>query len=83
MRKARWFLYIVLFLCSVWVCRMGYGQIAAAHSDPIPDLTTWLPKQEIVRLMRYHGADVLKVTHDEVFISRDSKWIPVMKRQAA
>jgi len=81
MRKARWVLHIVLFLCSIWVCRMGYQQVLAARSDYIPDTTTWLPKQEIVRLMRYHGADGMMVTHDAAYIMRDSAWISVMKRE--
>jgi hypothetical protein len=30
--------------------------------------------------MQYHGTDVLKITRDEVYIFRGSKWIPVLKR---
>jgi len=60
---------------------MGYLQVVRAHSDSIPDLTTWLPKDEIVRLMRYHGADGMMVTPEAAYIMRNSAWIPVLKRQ--
>ena len=81
-RKAGLILYIVLFLCSIWVCGMGYSQVVSVHSEAMPDLTTWLPKQEIERLMRYHGADGMMVTPDAAYIMRDSEWISVLKRQA-
>ncbi|MBP2674093.1 MAG: hypothetical protein H6Q84_933 [Deltaproteobacteria bacterium] len=80
MRRMRWVLYIALFLCTVWVSRMGYRQVLLVQSEKTVDIGTWLPKKEIVRLMRYHGADVMKVTQDEVYIYRDARWIPVRKR---
>jgi len=30
--------------------------------------------------MQYHGAAVLKITQDRVYILRESRWIPVRKR---
>jgi hypothetical protein len=30
--------------------------------------------------MQYHGADVLKIMRDEVYIFRGSKWVPVLRR---
>jgi hypothetical protein len=32
-------------------------------------------------MMRYHGTYGLKVTHDRVYIRRDSRWIEVLKRE--
>ena len=72
--------YFVLSLSAIVVVSMGYGQVMMVRSEVPADSSTWLPKHQILELMRFHGADVLKVTQDEVFISRDSKWIPVMKR---
>ena len=80
MRKTKWILYIALFLCTVWVSVMGYRQVMLAHSENTLDLSTWLPKEEIVRLMRYHGADGMKITPDAAYIFRDAKWIVVLKR---
>ncbi len=82
MRKAKWIrcIYIALFLCTVWVSEMGYRQVTLAHDEQMPDLSTWLPKGEIVRLMRYHGADGMKITPDAAYIYRDAKWIVVLKR---
>lgn len=80
MRKAKRILNIALFLCTAWVSLMGYRQVTLAHSDNSLDLSTWLSKEEIVRLMRYHGADGMKITSDGAYIFRDAKWILVMKR---
>jgi hypothetical protein len=59
---------------------MGYNQVMLGRSEKALDLSTWLPKQQIIQLMRFHGADGLKITQDEVFILRDSRWVPVLKR---
>jgi len=80
MRKAKWILYTVLILGSIWVCGMGYRQVADEPSETLPDLSTWLTKQEIKVLMRYHGADGMMVTPDAAYIMRDSKWIKVFKK---
>jgi hypothetical protein len=73
-------LYTALFLCAAWVSVMAYHQIELTRSDTIDDLSTWLSKKEITHLIRYHGADALKITRDEVYIYRGEKWIPVLKR---
>lgn len=79
-RQIRWILYTALFLCAAWVSYMGHHQVQLARSERTLDLDTWLPKKEIVRLMRYHGTDGMKITQDVVYIHRGAKWIPVMKR---
>ncbi|MBE0604206.1 MAG: hypothetical protein IH611_11370 [Deltaproteobacteria bacterium] len=73
-------LYVALFVGTVWVSRMVYDQIVTARSEKTVDLATWLPKKQITRLMRFHGTDILKITPDEVFIPRGSKWVLVMRR---
>lgn len=80
MEKAKWIVRIVLLLCTAWISVMGYRQVMLARSDKTLDLSTWLPKKEIVRLMRYHGADGMKITREEVYIFRDDKWVLVLKR---
>ncbi|MBP2674092.1 MAG: hypothetical protein H6Q84_932 [Deltaproteobacteria bacterium] len=80
MKSMRYMLYPALFLGGVLVSLMGYDQVMTARSEKTLDRTTWLPKKEIVHLMRLHGTDGLKVTQDEVYILRDSTWIPVRKR---
>jgi len=42
-----------------------------------PNVTSWLTKKGAERLMRYHGAQGLKITENEVFIQRDNRWICV------
>jgi hypothetical protein len=79
-RQVRWIFYTALFVCAAWVSLMGYRQVTLARSEKLHDVSTWVPKTEIVRLMRFHGTDGLKITQDEVFIYRGEKWIPVRKR---
>lgn len=73
-------LYTVLFLCAVWVSHMAYNQIMAIKAERTLDRIDWVSRTQTQRLMRYHGTDALKITKDKVFIWRDSKWIPVLKR---
>jgi hypothetical protein len=80
MRQVGWLLYTAILLCAAWVSLMGYREVVLAQSEKGHDFSTWLPKTEIVKLMRYHGADGLKITQDEVYIYRGEKWIPVRKR---
>ncbi len=61
-------LYVALFVGTLWVSHMGYDQVVNARSEKTLDLATWLPKERINHLMRFHGTDVLKITADEVFI---------------
>ena len=72
--------YLVLLFSAIVVASMGYEQVMVVRSEAPDNLATWLPEQQIKELMRFHGADVMKVTQDEVFIPRDSKWVLVMKR---
>ena len=80
MRALRWVVRVAIFVCAAWVFFMGYRQVLLVRSEQMEDRATWLPKHEIVRLIRYHGADVLKITQDEVYIFRGERWIPVRKR---
>jgi hypothetical protein len=73
-------LFTLLFLCAAGVSLVGYNRLMGTRTAKNLDLTTWLPKKEIVHLMRFHGTEALKITQDEVYIRRNSKWIPVMKR---
>jgi hypothetical protein len=81
-KAARWFLYAALFVGTAGVSLMGYHQVIQVREEKTLDLTTWVPKKRIVQLMQFHGTDGLKVTQDEVFILRDSRWVPVMKRRS-
>ncbi len=40
---------------------------------------SWVSKQRLRSLARYHGTDALKITENEVFIRRGGHWIPVWK----
>ena len=80
LKTAKYMVYIALFLGAAWVSTMGYDQVTAARSERALDPTTWLTRQQIDRLMRFHGTDILKVTPDAVFIPRGADWVPVLQR---
>jgi len=81
MRALRWVVCVAILVCAAWVSFMAYRQVLLVRSEQTEDRSTsWLSKQEIVRLIRYHGTDVLKITQDEVYIYRGERWIPVRKR---
>jgi hypothetical protein len=55
---------------------VGYSRFVI--NNPYP--ATWVPEAQVQQLMEYHGTGVLKITDDEVYVFRNSKWIPVLKR---
>lgn len=82
MRKSHWTirlaLYSVYFLATAWVSLVGFSKLVLYRAE-IAD-RTWVPEMQIRQLMQYHGTGVLKITRDEVFIYRGSRWTPVLKR---
>jgi hypothetical protein len=82
MRNGHWSirfaLYTVLFLCTAWVSLIGLSRFAL-YVGEVSD-RCWVSETQVLHLMEYHGTDVLKITRDEVYIFRGSKWVPVLKR---
>jgi hypothetical protein len=69
----------VVFLLALWLPLLAY-----VHCDGMKEWKSvagsWITGEETRHLMRYHGAAVLKITQDRVYILRESRWIPVRKR---
>ena len=82
MRKSHWTirfaLYTVLFLATAWGTLVGFSRFVL-HMDEL-SARSWVPETQVTQLMEHHGTEVLKITRDAVYILRDSKWIPVLKR---
>jgi len=82
MKKGHWTiriaLYSLFFLCTAWVFLAGISRLVLYQAE-ISD-RTWVPQMQIRQLMEYHGTQVLKITQDEVYIFRGSKWVPVLRR---
>lgn len=74
----RFALYTVLLLATAWASFLGFSRFAL-YLGEISD-RSWVPEAQVQHLMEYHGTDVLKITREEVYIFRGSKWIPVLKR---
>ena len=66
-------------LLALWLPLLAY-----VHRDGTKEwkavAADWVTGEESRKLMRYHGAAVLKITQDRVYIWRESRWIPVRKR---
>lgn len=71
------------FLLALWLPLMAFVHYMEITVGKDLAAAMWITRAESVRLMRYHGTNGLKVTHDRVYIWRDSRWIPVMKRKPA
>jgi hypothetical protein len=67
-------------LFCAWLLVLGYCQLIAIGAVKDRDASTWITYHEIRHLTRFHGTDVLKITEDEVFIRRNHRWLPVLKR---
>ena len=69
----------LVMLLAVWLPLLAY-----VHCDGWKEWRSvagaWITGEETRQLMRYHGASVLKITQDRVYILRESRWIPVRKR---
>jgi hypothetical protein len=66
-------------LVALWLPLLGYVHFVESREwKKVAE--TWVSGEEIRQLMRYHGASVLKITQDRVYILRESRWIPVRKR---
>lgn len=67
------------FLLALWLPLLAY-----VHCDGMKEwksvAASWVTGEETRHLMRFHGAAVLKITQDRVYIWRESRWIPVRKR---
>ena len=73
---AGWTLAILL---ALWLPILAYVHLVGMKEWPRV-AATWVSGEETRRLMRFHGAPVLKITQDQVYIMRQSRWIPVRKR---
>jgi hypothetical protein len=74
----RFGLYSVVFLFAAWASLVGFSRFVM-HMDEISN-RTWVPETQVTQLMQHHGTEVLKITQDKVYIMRDARWIPVLKR---
>lgn len=78
-----WVIVFLGFLLALWLPLMVSVQYLEMKAERDIAKPMWLTRSETLRLMRYHGTLGLKVTEDRVYIWRDSRWIPVLKRGRA
>jgi len=71
--------FTLAFLLAIWIPLVAY--VHYVGSKEWKNLAaSWVSGEERRHLMRYHGADVLKITQERVYIWRESQWITVRKR---
>lgn len=76
-------LVMVGILLALWLPLVAFVHYLEIRTGKDLAASMWITRAESLRMMRYHGTNGLKVTHDRVYIWRDSRWIPVMKRKPA
>ncbi len=76
-------LVMVGILLALWLPLVAFVQYLEITVGKDLAASMWITRAESLRMMRYHGTNGLKVTHDRVYIWRDSRWIPVLKRKPA
>jgi len=71
----------VVILLTLWLPLLAYVHCDGKKMKEWKAVAAnWVTGEESRNLMRYHGAAVLKITQDRVYIWRESRWIPVRKR---
>lgn len=78
-RLAAWAACAIVGVLALWLTLLAhvhYGGMKECRRVA----EGWVTGEETRRLMQYHGAAVLKITQDHVYILRESRWIPVRKR---
>ncbi len=79
----KWFVVILGYVLVLWFSLLtSVHYLEKQFEDDLAE-PMWLSRTESLRLMRYHGTNGLKITNDRVYIFRDGKWIPVIKRKPA
>ncbi len=76
-------LVMVGILLALWLPLVAFVHYLEITVGKDLAASMWITRAESLRMMRYHGTNGLKVTHDRVYIWRDSRWIPVLKRKPA
>lgn len=76
-------LVLLGFLLALWLPLMASVHYLEMKERKDIAKPMWITRTETLRLMRRHGTIGLKVTEDRVYIWRDSRWIPVLKRNPA
>src|SRR3990170_7419711 len=64
--------FVIVFLAN------GMAKITMSASSRA---YSWVSKEKLRSLARYHGTDAVKITELEVFIWRGGGWIPVLKKK--
>jgi hypothetical protein len=72
-----WLLGVFLLLCVLY-STPDYRHAPDDYSED-PYITSWLSKAKARQIMRYHGANAIKITEDRVYIMRDARWICVYR----
>jgi hypothetical protein len=70
-----WLLWVLL-LAGLFFTTPAYRGVSDDYQND-PYITTWLTKSKARQIMRYHGANAIKITADHVYIMRDGHWVLV------
>ena len=73
---------ILLAAVTLWIVIVFFANgVAKITMSASSRAYSWVSKEKLRSLARYHGTDALKITELEVFIRREGDWIPVLKNR--
>jgi len=73
-----WLLGAFLLSCVLFTMPAGYQQASDNYQEDLY-VTSWLSKEKARQIQRYHGANAIKITEDQVYIQREGRWICVYR----
>jgi hypothetical protein len=72
--------YIGAALLAVFISLVSIAVRAGDRPRSVPSYADlWVPREDLHRMIRYHGTIALKITDDAVFVWREGKWIRVLE----
>ncbi len=77
-RYPEFWLFGAFLLIGVLFTTPGYHQAYDDYQED-PYVTSWLSKKKARKILRYHGANAIKITEDQVYIRREGRWICVYR----
>jgi len=73
---------LLLAAVTLWLFFVVFAYGVAIMTWPSSSLgNSWVSREELHMLARYHGTEALKITEIDVSIWRAGEWIPVLKNK--
>jgi hypothetical protein len=72
--------YLGAALLAVFISLVAIAVRAGDRPRPAPSYADlWVPREDLRRMIRYHGTFALKITNEAVFAWREGEWVRVLE----